>query len=390
MKVVIVGGGFGGVRAALNLANRRGTEVRLITSQSYFEYHAALYRSATGRSPLEVVIPLAEFFAYAKNVEVVEDTVIDLDANQRVVRGQSSSRYEYDILILALGSTTAYYGIKGLKRYAYGIKTIQEALKLKRHLHEQLLKAESDRHYVVIGAGATGVELSAELVAYLQKIRRKHNITHSFSVDLVEAANRPLPNMPTRLSRIVTRRLKRVGVRLFINTRVESESVDEIELSSGPINSRTVVWTAGVTNNPFFAAFPQVFDLTPRRRVRVDEYLAAAPGIFVIGDAAETPYSGMAQTALHDANLVTTNLMRQLRGHTPRPYRPKRPIYAIPVGPRWAAVLWGKVVLSGRFGWALRRLADLRLYLTFLPLRKALTTWRYGFVDDETCPVCKQ
>ncbi len=390
MKVVIVGGGFGGVRSALGLANKKGVEVKLISSQNIFEYHAALYRSATGRSPLEVAIPLRDFFAYAKNVEVVEDKIIDIDARSRLVEGESRARYEFDALIMALGNVTEYYDIKGLKEYSYGVKTIHEALKLKRHLHEQLINAESDRDYVVVGAGATGVELSAELTAYLKKIRKKHKVRHAFKVNLVEAQPRPLASLSKNFSKAVLRRLRSLGIKTFFDTPVRAESLDGIKLESGSITSKTVIWTAGVTNNPLFSRFPHIFKLGKVGRVEVDEYMQAAPNIFVIGDSADTQYSGMAQTALHDANFVVANLSRVNRGKPKKKYSPKRPIYAIPVGSRWAAVLWGSTKIYGRLGWIVRRLADLRLYLIFLPLGKALTTWRYGFVDEEICPICKQ
>jgi NADH dehydrogenase FAD-containing subunit len=98
----------------------------------------------------------------------------------------------------------------------------------------------------------------------------------------------------------------------------------------------------------------------------------------------------MAQTAMYDAQFITGNILRQVRGKVAREYVPKKPIYAIPVGARWAAVLWGGVRIYGRLGWMLRRLADLRLYITFLPPRKALTAWHYGSVVDEApCPICK-
>jgi NADH dehydrogenase len=390
MKVVIVGGGFGGVRAALSLANKRDIEVKLISSQSYFEYHAALYRSATGRSPLEVAIPLGDFFAYARNVEVLKDTVTNIDSQKQKVVGDSGSAYEYDELILALGNITAYYNVSGLEEFSYGVKTIHEALRLKRHLHEQLVLAESDRNYVVIGAGATGVELSAELSEYLKKIRDRHRIKSSFTVDLIEASPRALAAMPEDFSRTVEKRLQKMGVKTLFNTPVQSESIDTIQLPTGPMKSHTVVWTAGVANNPFFSRFPDIFELGKMGRVVVDPYLQATPHVYVIGDSAATLYSGMAQTALHDADFVVRNLLRKSKGHPPQVYSPMRPIYAIPVGSRWAAVLWGKARIYGRLGWVLRRLADLRLYVTFLPLRKALTAWRYGFVDEEVCPICKQ
>lgn len=390
MRVIIVGGGFGGVRAALALANKKNVDVKLISNQSYFEYHAALYRSATGRSPLEVAIPLADFFAYAKNVEVVHDTIMNIDKHAKTVSSVAGSRYEYDALILAMGNVTEFFNIKGLKDYAYGVKTINEALKLKRHLHEQLLNAEQEKNYVVIGAGPTGVELSAELTAYLKKIRRKHKIKHKFTVNLIEAGPRPLATMPEAFSKKINSRLKKLGVEVFYNTAVKAEDVDSIELPTGSLKSHTVVWTAGVINNPFFNKFPEIFTLGKANRVLVDEFLQSAPDLYVIGDSAVTQYSGMAQTALHNANFVAHNIIRQQQGKKKLTYKPKRPIYAIPVGIRWAAVLWGKFELYGRFGWGLRRLADLRLYLIFLPIGKALTTWRYGFVDEEVCPVCRQ
>lgn len=390
MRVVIVGGGFAGVRAALNLANKPDFEVKLLSTQSFFEYHAALYRSATGRSPLEVAIPLKDFFAYAHNVEIVEDAIDTLDIEARLATGVSGSRFPYDALILALGNVTEYYGIEGLKEYSYGVKSIHEALRLKRHLHDQLVDEQAERHYVVVGAGATGIELAAEMTAYLRNIRRKHKINRDFSIDLIEAGPRPAGLLPESYSRVVERRLRELGVKLQVNTTVKSEDVEGIMLQNRKIKTHTVVWTAGVTNNPFFLKYPEMFQLGRAKRVQVDEYLQASEGVFVIGDSADTQYSGMAQTALHDANFVTKNLELYLRGLQPKAYKAKRPIYAIPVGKRWAAVLWGRTQINGKPGWVLRRMADLRLYLRFLTFTKALTAWRYGFIDHEVCPICKK
>lgn len=390
MRVIIVGGGFGGVRAALNLANKKGFAVKLLSGQSYFEYHAALYRSATGRSPLEVAIPLVDFFAYAKNVEVVKDTVTGLDSERQLINGQTGTHYPYDTLILALGSITEYYGIRGLQEYSYGVKSIQEALKLKRHLHEQLLDKKAESNYVVIGGGATGIELAGEMASYLKAVRRRHQVVEQFKVDLIEASPRVVMSLPQSYSKAIQKRLQQLGINIYLDTTVKAESVEGISLPNGQIQTHTVVWTAGTTNNPFFAQFPKIFKLGSNQRVKIDRHLRVTPEIFVIGDSADTPFSGMAQTALHDANFVTNNLFRQAKGLSYRSYSPKRPIYAIPVGRHWAVVLWGKVQITGILGWVLRRLADLRLYVAFLPFSKALTIWRYGFVDEEICRVCQK
>src|SRR5690606_19057172 len=151
-------------------------KVTLISDQTYFEYHAALYRSATGRSPLEVAVPLVDFFRGANNVEVVEDKVEDFSVKKREVYGQSGSTWAYDSLVLAPGSVTNYFGIKGLEEYSYGVKSIHQALELKRHMHDTLVAGHEERNYVIIGAGATGVELAGELAAYLKEIRRNHQL----------------------------------------------------------------------------------------------------------------------------------------------------------------------------------------------------------------------
>lgn len=390
MKVVIVGGGFGGVQAGLQLANRPEFEVRLISDKSYFEYHAALYRSATGRSVYEVAIPLADVFQSPKNVEVVEDRITSFDAIHRTLSSESESTYHFDAVIFALGSVPNYYNIQGLQEYSYGIYTIQEALEYKRHLHESFVNGQlNEKNFIIIGAGATGVEVAGELRAYINKVSKMHDAEATdFKIDLIEAAPRILSSMPESFSKKVSKRLENLGVTIHTDTKVEAETYDGLKLPNGEIKSRTVIWTAGTANNPFFDQYPAIFKKDKRGKIMVNEYLEAAPNVYVIGDSASTPYSGMAQTALHDANFVTNNLISKTQGHSLQKYQPKQPAYAIPVGPRWAGVLIANAKLFGYLGWLGRRFVDLKLYIDFLPLRKALMRWRYGLVNEEACTTC--
>ncbi|HSX48442.1 MAG TPA: FAD-dependent oxidoreductase [Candidatus Nanoarchaeia archaeon] len=388
MKVLIVGGGFGGVKAALELSSDSRFDVTLISDKKNFEYHAALYRSATGRSPLEVVIPLDEIFASRPNIEVVQDKVVELDIKAKQVTSADGCEYHYDALILAMGVVTEYYGIHGLPEFSYGIKSINEALELKRHLHDELTEHELDSHFVIIGGGPTGVELSGDLVHYLKKIEKAHKVTKKFQVNLVEAAPRLLPVLPEDLSNRVEQHLAKLGVKVQTGAVVQGEKVDSLMLPEGDIKTHTVVWTAGVTNNPFFKAHEKLFRLSKGNRVEVDDRLQAAPDVYVIGDSAFTKRSGMAQTALYDAKFVANNLKRQLKGQQPTHYRPRQPIGAIPVGPKWAAVADGNKRYYGRRGWRKRRWLDLKLYLSFLPRKKAIEAWRQGNQIEESCPVC--
>lgn len=389
MKVVIIGGGFGGIKAALNLANDPNFQVTLVSDKPNFEYHAALYRSATGRSALEVVIPLTEFFQDTENIELVEDRVISIDPIKRTVTSADNCHYRYDALILALGVVTEYYGINGLQQYSFGIKSIHEALELKRHLHDELAKPDDmDSNFVIIGGGPTGVELAGDFVGYLKTLCRRHGVRKKFKLDLVEAAPRLLPVLPEAVSKRVQQRLKQLGIKVFTNTAVKAETIDALQLPHGDIKTHTVVWTAGVTNNPFFKANSHVFTLAKANKVEVDANLQAVDSIYVIGDSAKTAYSGLAQTAIYDAHFVTTNLKRQLAGQEPIAYHPPLPLAAIPVGPKWAAVSIGRWRFYGRFGWWVRRYLDLQLYRSFLPFGKALRIWIYGNRLEETCPVC--
>jgi NADH dehydrogenase len=192
--------------------------------------------------------------------------------------------------------------------------------------------------------------------------------------------------MPNAMSRAISRRLRRLGVKLYLGKTVGGETADSLMVDGRPIQSHTVVWTAGVTNHPFFRE--NAFELNERGKVKVDEYLQAEPDIYVIGDNADTKFSGMAQTALYDGTFVGRNLTRQSKGSLMEHYKPKEPIYVIPVGPGWAAVLWGKQQYYGWIGWILRSLADLRGFKDYEPWWKAGEQWMTEFETEEDCPTC--
>lgn len=388
-KVVIVGGGFAGVKAARELAGDSRFSVTLVSDREDFEYHAALYRSATGRSPLQVAVPLAEIFART-NVELLHDAVTTIDAIKKTVGTKGGKQLRYDELLLAPGAVTAYFGIKGLPEYSYNIKTIEEALRLKEHLHAELTEGHKpDLHYVVVGAGPSGVELAGELVSYLRRLRKNHRSDTPFHVDLVEAAPRILPTLPEVVSRKVEARLKQLGVNIYASTAVKGETAQSLQLPHGSIDTHTVIWTAGLTNDPLFADNKGLFTLGKGGKVEVDEYLGAGKGVWVLGDSAASAKTGWAQTAVYDGAYVAGNLKRAEAKQPLAEYAPPDPIGAIPVGPNWCAVSAGSTKLYGLVGWVVRRWSDLKLYRAVMPLRMALRSWIVGDKMTETCPNCR-
>ena len=387
-KILIVGAGFAGVKAALELGHDDRFAVTLLSDEPDFRYYPTLYHAATGGSYRNASIPLAKLFE-GRKVAVVAGKATTIDRRAKLVTTESGEQYAYDSVILGLGVMTNYFGIKGLQEFAYGIKSIPEIEKFKAHLHQQLIDDKKpDLHYVIVGAGPTGIELAGALPHYLHDLMKRHGISdRKLHIDLIEAAPRLLPRMPRDTSRMVQRRLKRLGVRLYTGQAVQAATADELMVNGKPIRSHTVIWTAGITNNPFYAN--NAFAQTPRGKVWVDTYLQAEENVFIVGDNANTPYSGLAQTAVRDGAFVAHNLQRRAGGKSFKSYRAKLPITVIPAGKNWAAVNWGGLRLYGRLGWFLREAGDLvGFHDAMASWPKAGMQWLTEFRSDETCPIC--
>ncbi len=386
-KVVIAGGGFGGLKAALELSKDHRFHVTLISDHTDFRVYPALYRVSTGGARRLASVPLTEIFA-GTSVHIIQDSVTTLDRQTRVIATKVGHTVHYDALILSLGVTTNYFHIEGLPEYSYGIKSLVDAEELKQHLHQQLLDdKQPDLNYVVIGGGPTGIELAGALPAYIRKITKQHGLPRrAVHVDLIEAAPRLIPRMPKDMSKRVARHLRKLGIKIYLKTAVQAQTADALMANNKPIRSHTVIWTAGVANHSFFS--DQQFQLTHTGKVRVDQFLQSEAGIYVIGDNADTPYSGVAQTALHDGKYVAKNLKRLANNKDARPYVAKRPIYVLPAGPSWAATLWGPIRIYGRLSWFLRRAADLIAYHDYEPWKLASKRWIAESVEEDHCPIC--
>lgn len=388
-KVLVVGGGFGGIKTALELAGDEHYETTLLSNHPHFRYYPTLYRTATGGSSQNSNIPLANLFEDT-DVKLETGTAKSVDRKAKTLVLEDGRTLPFDVLVLGLGVTTNYFGIPGMEEFSYSIKSAEEIERFKDHLHKQLEdERRPDLNYVIVGAGPTGIELAGALPAYLEKLMERHNVKRkSIHVDLIEAGPRLLPRMPADTSAMIARRLKKLGVKLYTQQAVQGVSGDQLTVNGKPIRSHTVVWTAGVTNHPFFK--DNNFIMTARGKVATDMYLQAEDNIFVIGDNANTPYSGMAQTALHDGQYVADTLKRRARGMDPKSYIVKKPITIIPVGDLWAAVLWGKARMYGKVGWALRESADLVAFADYEPWWKAGQQWLSGFASEESCLVCRE
>ncbi|MDB5169621.1 MAG: hypothetical protein JWN82_17 [Candidatus Saccharibacteria bacterium] len=387
-RVLIVGGGFGGVKAALELCDDNRFDVTLLSDDHNFRYYPTLYHAATGGKRANAIIPLATFFA-KRSVTLVTGTATTLDRKAKTITTSQGEVHDYDTLILALGVVTNYFGIPGLAEFSYGIKSAEQVERFKAHLHQQLVDDHKpDLNYVIVGGGPTGIELAGALPQYLKQLMRSHGIQHrQVHIDLVEAAPRLMPKAPRDVARVLSRRLRRLGVRLHVGKVVQGQTANRLTVSGKPIQSHTVIWTAGVTNNPFFS--DNGFVLTKRGKVATDIYLQAEDNIFVLGDNANTPHSGLAQTAVTDGKFVADNLKRRIHGRSYKSYAAEEPWNVIPVGKHWAFASRGSFRTYGILGWFLREAADLVAFHDYEPWQAAGKQWLTEFGSEESCQICQ-
>lgn len=340
-RVVIVGGGFGGLTTAQRL-RRAPVDITLVDRRNFHLFQPLLYQTATGGlSPGDIASPIRYVLRKQPNVRVVMDEVVRIEPQARsVVTGQGA--LPYDTLVLAAGVTSHYFGHDDWAPLAPGLKSIEDAVSIRRRLLRafEAAEVESDATrrahlltFVVVGGGATGVELAgavAELARYTLRREFRSIDPRSSRVLLVEASDRILPELPPSLSERARRSLLRLGVEVLTHARahiVDAAGVD-IDLQGGRerIGARTILWAAGVRASPLADALREAtgceVDHIGRIQVRANLSVASCPEIFVIGDMAHVEYRGkpipcIAPAAIQQGKFVARVVSDRLAGKTP-------------------------------------------------------------------------
>jgi NADH:ubiquinone reductase (H+-translocating) len=376
--VVIVGGGFGGLRAAQALRSAR-VDVTLIDRRNYHLFQPLLYQVATGSlSPGEISAPLRSVFSRQKNTRVLLGEVVDLDpVSKRVVLADGAS-IEYDSLIVAAGSQTFYYGHDAWRQWAPGMKSIEEATNIRHKIlyaFEVAERVTDPVHrrawltFVIVGAGATGVELAGAIGEIARQTLRNDFRSirpEEAEIILLDGAPRVLPPFPEDLSEKAAHSLARLGVEVKNGVIVKDIDGEGLTMQthdgSQRLNARTVIWAGGVTVSTLGRTVAKRTNAETDRggRIKVNPDLTVPnyPDIYVIGDLAllagenGKPLPGVAQVAMQQGTYVAKAIARKLGGETeikPFKYFDKGDMAVIG---RWAAVanIFG-LHLSGFVAW---------------------------------------
>src|SRR5437016_8589176 len=386
-RVVIVGGGFGGLAAAKALG-KAPVEVILIDRTNHHVFQPLLYQVATSvLAPSQMSSPIREVLRRHKNTTVIMGEVTGVDKAQRCVFVNDADREHvpvpYDYLILATGARHSYFGHNEFEQFAPGLKSVADAVAIRNKILSAFEQAEAeedvDLHrdlltFVLVGAGPTGVEMAAALAIFVRTSLpsefRRIDPT-SARIVLIDAAPNVLGTFAPSLSEAAEFHLQKLGVEIHLGHAVEKIDSEGVIVAGERIASKTVIWTAGVTPSPAGKWLGVETDRAGRVRIQPDLRVNGYPEIFVIGDTASLdqdgrPLPGVAQVAMQQGRYVGKLLGRALKGRkAPRPFRYFDKGTMAVVGKGFAVLQSGRVRISGLIAW----LVWAAIHLEFLAQR---------------------
>jgi NADH dehydrogenase len=395
-RVVIIGGGFGGLNAAKAL---RGApvQVTVIDRRNHHLFQPLLYQVATAAlNPSDIASPIRRILRRQRNAEVLlaEARGVDRERRRVLIDG---GELAYDYLIIAAGATHSYFGHSDFRRFAPGLKTIEDATEIRRRvlLAYELAEREPDEQerklwttFAIVGAGPTGVELAgtlAEVARYTLRKDFRHVDPSATRVVLLEAGPRVLPSYPEQLSDAAVRELRKRGVEVAVGTAVTEIRSDGVQLGSGFIGARTVLWAAGVAAAPIGKTLGVPLDRHGRVLVTPQLTLPGDDRVYVIGDLAAMaqdgkPIPGVAQAAIQAGRQAAANVRRAVAGEPLRAfhYRDKGSLATIGRGAAIADL--GRLRLSGAFAWLVWLVVHIAFLVGFRNRVAVLLEWAWSYV----------
>lgn len=338
-RVVVVGGGFGGINCVKTL-NKANLDILLVDKKNHHLFQPLLYQVATAAlSPADIATPLREIFATQLNTTVIMGTVKSIDKENRELILANQDRIPYDYLVLGAGARHSYFGNDQWEPLAPGLKTVTDALKIREQVllsfekaerMDSIHEAEKYLNFVIIGAGPTGVEMAGSIaeIAHKTMFKNFRRINPEKSkIYLIEGAPRVLPPFPEKLSERARKDLEKMGVRVITNEMVTNVTEEGVQVGDDFIEARNIIWAAGNQASPLLKTLDCPLDRQGRAIVEPDLSIPNHPEIFVIGDAACTigkdgkPLPAIAPTAIQQGRYVGKIIRRQVPKEKRRPFK---------------------------------------------------------------------
>jgi NADH dehydrogenase len=401
-RVVIIGAGFGGLEAARRLGNQP-VDVTVIDRSNHHVFQPLLYQVAGAALDIsQIAWPIRHVLHRFKNITTLMAEVDGVDAAGKTVRLTDGSRLPYDTLVIATGSTHAYFGHDEWAQFAPGLKTLGDALSIRQHLLSVFEQAEREpdpaarqklQTFVVIGAGATGVELActiAELAREEMPGDFRHLDTRQARVIVVEAASRVLSSFPETLSDYALQTMEHLGVEVLLNCPVTECHADGVVCKEKRIDAGAVFWAAGVRASPAAQWLNVSADKAGRVKVERDLTVPAYPDIFVIGDTALVeqengkPVPGLAPAAKQQGQYAAEVIQARLHKRpAPSPFHYRNYGNLSTIGKHTAVVDFGRVKLRGRPAWVVWALAHIYFLIGVRNRLMVALNWLWLYMKGE-------
>ena len=400
-RVVIIGGGFGGLAAAKALGHSH-VAVTLLDRTNHFIFQPLLYQVATAAlAPSDITAPIRWVLRHQRNAEVLMAEVREIDAKKQVVRIDDDRReIPYDYLIVATGSRHAYFGHNEWEPYAPGLKAIEDASEIRRRFllaYENAEKTDDEKEreelltFVIVGGGPTGVELAGAMPYIARKALapdfRKVD-THKTRVILVEAGPRILPTFPENLAARAARDLGDLGVEVRVGSFVTGVGPDGVMVGTEKIRARTAFWAAGNLSSPLGKFLGAPLDRAGRVQVNPDLSVPGVPNVFIVGDLAALvqdgrPIPGVGPAAIQEGKSAAKNILRELKREPRKPFHYRNKGDLAVIGRSRAIADLGWIQFSGWFAWVFWLFVHITYLIGFRNRIAVLMEWAYAYFTSQ-------
>lgn len=387
-QIVVLGGGFAGIRAILQLQKKILTDVNLILiDQNKFHlFTPSLYEVATSEEPHgNIALPFSKIVG--RHTQFINDKVESIDCKSNVVKLISGRIYKYDYLLIALGSEVSYFNIPGLKEHSYSLKTIEDALRIKntiKHYYHKKLESGGNLNIIIGGGGFSGTELAAELVTYKNRLSFHHRkLDDLIRLSIIQGSAVLLKELDPRVSEIARKRLNNDGVKFCFGVHIKSVDAKFVYTDDGNKYVYDIlIWTGGIKGNSVLEK--SGLPVTKKGQIVVNDKMQPEgfANIFIAGDLADFSDSvtgekavNVAQVAEEEGLIAGENIYNSLLNMPLKSYRFKHFGYIIPLKGSFAVAAFKGFYISGIIGFMLQQMVFLKYLLSVFSFSDALSRW---------------